>query len=155
MSQDNPLVKAVYEILRFIRHENLEIPFIAVHRKDYYSPTLSASDLWRVYELDEKFLQIEVKKRALRQTFEDLGAVSEDARMDDYAALHIDKAQNLDDVADMQNYLQLHYALQQAMLDQAKPRMFKKPVWRVAYEGAKRNGLDAFGKVSSFTFFHC
>jgi transcription elongation factor SPT6 len=147
LSYDNPVVKAVLAVLKFIRVEYLEIPFIAVHRKDYFLPHLSPSDLWKIYDLDEKFLTLEMKKKALRSSFEEIQRQSETAQSDDYAFEQIEKTASLEDVSDMQFYLQLHYGMSNQSMDNAKSRMFKKPLWRVTYEGALRNNIDEFAKV--------
>lgn len=148
LTLDNPLVRAVTQILKFIRVEYLEVPFIAVHRKDYFVPHLSAADLWRVYDLDEKFLTLEMKKKGLRASFEEIQKLSEGAQTDEYANEQIEKASGLDEITDMQLYLQIHYGIEQSMREGSKPsRAFKKPLWRVAYEGALRNNLDKFAKV--------
>jgi transcriptional accessory protein Tex/SPT6 len=151
MFHDHPLVNAIAHVLRFIRYENLEIPFIARHRKDYFYPQLQVHDLWRVYDLDEKFLTIEMKKKSLKNAFEELRKVSVDAQQDDYALEQIKKIATLYDIADLQMYLQLHYGSNLSFLENSKSKLFKKPLWRVTYEGAKRNNLDTFAKV--FLFF--
>lgn len=37
-----------------MRNQSLEVPFIAFYRKEYVSPELTLSDLWKVYKYDEK-----------------------------------------------------------------------------------------------------
>ena len=148
---EHPMVGAVGAVLRFIRYEHFEIPFIATHRKDYFHPLLTLDQLWRVYDLDEKFLTIEVKKKALKASFQDICRVSPIAAGNDYALDHIEKVTTLDEIADMQLYLQIHYGTELA--ETSKQRLYKKPTWRVAYEGAKRNNLDQLAKVSKEHFF--
>ena len=50
-------VSTMYKIkkaLDFMRNQSLEVPFIAFYRKEYVSPELTLSDLWKVYKYDEK-----------------------------------------------------------------------------------------------------
>ena len=146
-SSNNPLVKVILDILKFIRIEQLEIPFIANHRKDYFMPTLAPSDLWTIYDLDEAFLTIEMKRKNLKESFDDIQRKSAEASQDSYSHDQIEKSSTLDEIADMQLYLQIHYGVDMAETDAQKARIFKKPTWRVAYEGAKRNNLAKFAKM--------
>lgn len=146
-SSSNPLIKVILDILKFIRIELLEVPFIATHRKDYFVPILEPADLWIIYDLDETFLTIEMKRQSLKYSFEDIQRKSAEAAQDSYASDQIEKASTLDEIADMQLYLQVHYGLDITETDAQKARIFKKPVWRVAYEGAKRNNLGTFAKM--------
>jgi transcription elongation factor SPT6 len=146
-SSNNPLVKVILDILKFIRIDQLEIPFIATHRKDYFVPQLEPADLWTIYDLDEAFLTIEMKRRNLKASFDDIQKKSAEAAKDTYANDQIEKSSTLDEIADMQLYLQVHYGLDIAETDAQKARIFKKPTWRVAYEGAKRNNLGKFATM--------
>ena len=146
-TSNNPLVKVILDILKFIRIDQLEIPFIATHRKDYFMPLLDQADLWTVYDLDETFLAIEMKRKTLKTSFEDIQKRYPDASQDIYAKDQIEKSSTLDEISDMQFYLQIHYGLDLAETDAQKARMFKKPVWRISYEGAKRNNLGELGKM--------
>lgn len=44
----------IKKALDFMRNQSLEVPFIAFYRKEYVSPELTLSDLWKVYKYDEK-----------------------------------------------------------------------------------------------------
>ena len=147
LSSDHPVVKAVTHVLKFIHNDKFEVPFIALHRQDYYVPHLTSASLWRIYDLDEKYLTIESKKRALTASFEELCSVSSAARINDYAKDMLEKASNLDEISDLQMYLQLLYSLDLSLLESSRSRMHKKPLWRVSYEGAKRNALDKFAEL--------
>ena len=46
------------QVLEFVNVDNLEIPFIRHQRKDYWSGKLRKQDLWRIYDLDEKWDRI-------------------------------------------------------------------------------------------------
>lgn len=44
----------IREALRFIKNQHFEVPFIAFYRKEYVESSLHMSDLWKVYQYDEK-----------------------------------------------------------------------------------------------------
>lgn len=63
----------IYKIkkaLDFMRNQSLEVPFIAFYRKEYVSPELTLSDLWKVYKFDEKWCQLLSRKQTLVKLFE-------------------------------------------------------------------------------------
>ncbi len=53
-----------------MRCQHLEVPFIGFYRKEYVSPDLSINDLWRVYKYDEKWTQLQTRKRNMMRLFE-------------------------------------------------------------------------------------
>ena len=53
-----------------MRQQFLEVPFIAFYRKEYVSPELKISDLWRVYYMDEKWCQLQQRKKNVRKLME-------------------------------------------------------------------------------------
>src|SRR5689334_9611401 len=63
------IVPKIIHILEFIRKDKLEVPFIYHYRKDYYLPELRLSDLWEIYEWDEKWAHLQQKKQALRTLY--------------------------------------------------------------------------------------
>jgi len=44
----------IKEAIKFIRNSLFEVPFIAFYRKEYVQSSLEMSDLWKVYQFDEK-----------------------------------------------------------------------------------------------------
>ena len=46
-----------------MRQQFLEVPFIALYRKEYVSHVLKISVLWRVYYMDEKWGQLQSRKK--------------------------------------------------------------------------------------------
>ena len=67
----SPVVVKIKDVLNFIRNEFLEVPFIAFYRKEYIytdvnkinkSTDLELPDLWKIYEMDEKYCQLKNRK---------------------------------------------------------------------------------------------
>lgn len=66
------VIMAIQEVLHFLRNEQLEVPFIAFYRKEYYTPDLNFNDLWLIYRWDEKWCQLQERKKNLLKMFEDM-----------------------------------------------------------------------------------
>lgn len=122
-----PFNKAVKKILEFITKENLEVPFIWNHRKDYllYVRTFSKEegaesqahgsapiietlftidDLWRIVQLDIEFHSLLIRKKALSKMYEEL-----DVSDTTYREL-FSSATKLVDFQDLTEYLQFRYS---------------------------------------------
>lgn len=63
-------INKIKQTLEFIRNQQLEVPFIAFYRKEYVKPELNIDDLWKVYFYDERWCQLNERKRKLKQLFE-------------------------------------------------------------------------------------
>lgn len=73
--QRRPAFQArIKDVLNFIRNELFEVPFIAQYRKEHYEPELNLNDLWKVYELDEKYCQLKTRKQNLLRLLERMQA---------------------------------------------------------------------------------
>ena len=66
-----------------MRQQFLEVPFIAFYRKEYVSPELKISDLWRVYYMDEKWCQLQLRKKNVRKLMERMQTYQGDVCMED------------------------------------------------------------------------
>jgi hypothetical protein len=60
---------------------------------------LGLVDLWRIYDLDEKYQTIESKKKTLKNTFNEICKISQECQQDGYAIEHIEKSASLDDIS--------------------------------------------------------
>lgn len=59
---DEEAPEKIREALLCIRRQIFEVPFITFYRKEYVNPWLDdPSDLWRVYESDEKVRQMNLR----------------------------------------------------------------------------------------------
>jgi transcription elongation factor SPT6 len=56
---------SVSSVLRFLRRDKFEVPFIWAHRRDYFNEILQLADLWAILDWDTKFIQVELKKKSL------------------------------------------------------------------------------------------
>ena len=63
-------IEKIRKALEFMRNQHLEVPFIAFYRKEYVQPELTVNDLWRVYKFDEKWTQLQTRKRNMLRLFE-------------------------------------------------------------------------------------
>jgi transcription elongation factor SPT6 len=68
----NSAVSRIREALRFMRNEFLEVPFITFYRKEYVEPELSSNDLWTIYKWDEKWCQLQSRKRNMNKLFRNM-----------------------------------------------------------------------------------
>ena len=64
------VIPRIKDTLNFIRNESYEVPFIASYRKEYIQPDLSLDDLWRIYEMDQKYCQLKQRKENLMRLFQ-------------------------------------------------------------------------------------
>jgi transcription elongation factor SPT6 len=56
------VIPKIRDVLNYMRNQFLEVPFIATYRKEYILPELNVDDLWRIYEYDEKYVQLKERK---------------------------------------------------------------------------------------------
>merc|ERR1711972_1020605 len=81
--QKTATVEKIKKALDFMRQQFLEVPFIAFYRKEYVSPELKISDLWRVYYMDEKWCQLQLRKKNVRKLMERMQTYQGDVCMED------------------------------------------------------------------------
>jgi len=99
------LIDDWWQIHLALRKENFEVPFIAQYRKDHWScPHLSKSDLWLIYEWDERFIHILTKKANLRAMYMAIEGLDEK-----YYGELIELCETEQDVKDLHDHFQLHY----------------------------------------------
>ena len=128
---NQPFLKAIEMVLRFMNKEHLEIPYIFQHRKDYiihatmravtpdpdhpgdpeFQPhaekLLMQSDLWEIFELDLKFRALIQKRNALQRTFDSLQTAS--SFEDRIFADMLPQAVTMEELQDVQDYLYFQY----------------------------------------------
>ena len=63
-------VSKIREALNLMRNQQFEVPFIAFYRKEYIDPELNISDLWCIFQWDEKWMQLRSRKKNLLKLFE-------------------------------------------------------------------------------------
>jgi transcription elongation factor SPT6 len=129
-----PFQRAVGKVLEFFVVDDVEVPYVFQHRKDYLiharknkvdpdpdnpdqpeyyvsaEKLLNQDDLWRILELDLKFRALIDKRNALEKTFETLKSVS--GVEDEVFQEMLPTAQTMEELQDMQDYLHFTYASQ-------------------------------------------
>eukprot|EP00842_Homolaphlyctis_polyrhiza_P004038 jgi/Hompol1/4635/HPOL_003774-RA len=149
---DDELYKlALRNILYFLRHELLEVPFIYAHRKDFFNGRpLQIADLWRIYDLNEQFLIFEKKRQTATAIIHDLSRVNPQSANDLEVDTLIKKRSTLDDMNDLLEYLQLSFSsdLTAAHADRgSSTRSLKRASWRREYEDAKKNNIHKLSRM--------
>lgn len=125
-----PFGKAIGKVLEFFIVDEVEVPYVFQHRKDYllhskkirksarededgpdYTITseklLNQDDLWRILELDIKFRSFVEKRNSLEKTFENLKTLDV---QDEMVEEMIPEATTMEELQDLQDYLQFQYA---------------------------------------------
>lgn len=171
---EGPFTKAIGKVLEFFVVDGVEVPYIFQHRRDYLiharktrnpayhrddpesleytvdaEKLLTQDDLWRILELDIKFRSMVEKRNALESTVESLRSIDvEDRTLDEM----VPKAETVEDLQDLQDYVNFQYSAQlkdlAAMANGAK-KTAKRPGSKAAiFERIKRS--KAYGFVRAY-----
>ncbi|KAH8821069.1 SH2 domain-containing protein [Xylogone sp. PMI_703] len=129
-----PFAKAIGKVLEFFIVDEVEVPYVFQHRKDYLIHTkktkarpdpsnpeapeynveavklLTQDDLWRILELDLKFRALVDKRNVLEKTYDNLkiSAGVEDKMFEDM----LPAAVTMEELQDLQDYLYFQYSSQ-------------------------------------------
>ncbi|KAI9735804.1 MAG: Transcription elongation factor spt6 [Cirrosporium novae-zelandiae] len=116
-----PFWFSVGKILEFLTVDNVEIPFIMYHRKDYLIHTLpedpdrpiklfEPGDLWDIFELDLKYRALIEKRNSLQRTYDNLKSITNvnDEIFEDM----LPQANAMEELSDIQDYLHFQYSSQ-------------------------------------------
>ncbi|KAL0973192.1 hypothetical protein UPYG_G00200120 [Umbra pygmaea] len=116
-------IQKIKEALNFMRNQHFEVPFIAFYRKEYVEPELNINDLWKVWQWDEKWIQLKTRKQNLRRLFqkmqkyqfEQISADPDKPLADGIRPLdtsdleRLKDVQSCDELADIYNHFLLYY----------------------------------------------
>ncbi|TRX93382.1 hypothetical protein FHL15_005657 [Xylaria flabelliformis] len=129
-----PFHKAVGKVLEYFVVEELEVPYVFQHRKDYLiharktrnpdhrddpeapeyivnaEKLLTQDDLWRILELDIKFRSLIEKRNALEKMYDNLKAIADVD--DDMVPKMIAQAVDMEQLQDLQDYINFQYSPQ-------------------------------------------
>ncbi|OTA70500.1 SH2 domain-containing protein [Hypoxylon sp. EC38] len=129
-----PFQKAVGKVLEYFVLEDLEVPYVFQHRKDYLiharkirnpdhrddpeapeyivnaEKLLTQDDLWRILELDIKYRSLFEKRSALEKTYDNLREVAQ--VKDDMIPEMLNQAITMEELQDLQDYINFQYAAQ-------------------------------------------
>jgi len=128
--QEEPLMKTIRSVLEFIVIEQMEVPFIYQHRKDYLIHTervptrrhddgetgyeieatklLTQDDLWEILELDLKFRAFLDKCRAYEKTYSRLKNAM-DTSDDIEADTGLQRTETIEQIQDLHDYIHFRY----------------------------------------------
>ncbi len=154
LTEDNPIVAAVVRVLTFIRIQHLEVPFIVRHRADYFEPLLQPTDIWDIYDLDERWNHIIHRKIAVKMW---------SAIVPDFDRVFL-FVRDEDGVKDFSDFLQLRYRKEMDDFKSSNAvdvdedgkdttKKLKLPIRKDTYMRAKEANLGAFAKVKEDVFF--
>ena len=127
-----PFLEAVAKVLEFLVADNVEVPFVFQHRKDYLihavkvpitpdpsnpdgpqyivnaEKLLNQDDLWQILEYDLKFRALIDKRNSLQRTYQNLKAQSNvtDLTFEEM----LPAAETMEEIQDLQDYLYFQHA---------------------------------------------
>ncbi|KAI9139748.1 SH2 domain-containing protein [Paraphysoderma sedebokerense] len=104
MHESHPLVQQVQIVIRYLRQDLLEVPFIISNRKDYWQSHFAESDIWFIHDADEKYRSFTTKREVLLSRFDKLDI------SDDYFQQLASQAESVEEVADLTDYLNFSHA---------------------------------------------
>ncbi|KAI9653923.1 MAG: Transcription elongation factor spt6 [Alyxoria varia] len=121
---EQPFLHSIRSVLGFLNRDNLEIPFIFQHKKDFLihavrqqgpggtedvkaDKLLEPDDLWEILDHDLKFKAMVQKRRAIRRTFREVKKITE---VQDDVENGLKNMWNLDEVQDIQEYVHFQYS---------------------------------------------
>ena len=123
-------VKCLVHLLGFLREDFFEIPFIQTHRKEYFEDFFSASFLWRIYDLDEKWKSFIQQKHKLIEYVLKIIESRPDSFDEEYLNDLVNRASSDEDLNDIYDFLQFYHQKEMAELDGGRKGM-KKSKWEL------------------------
>ncbi|XP_058416248.1 transcription elongation factor SPT6 isoform X2 [Diceros bicornis minor] len=141
-------IQKIKEALGFMRNQHFEVPFIAFYRKEYVEPELHINDLWRVWQWDEKWTQLRIRKENLTRLFEKMQAyqyeqISADPdkpladgirALDTTDMERLKDVQSMDELKDVYNHFLLYYGRDIPKMQNAA-KASRKKLKRIREEG--------------------
>ncbi|KAK1488275.1 SH2 domain-containing protein [Colletotrichum cuscutae] len=164
-----PFTKAIGKVLEFFVVDDVEVPYVFQHRKDYLihakktknpdhrddpdapewivsaDKLLTQDDLWRILELDIKFRSLIEKRNALEKTLENLKSAA--SIKDDILEDMIPQAATMEELQDLQDYLHFQYTneLKDLSFMNGNGNQMKRP-------GSKSNLVDRVRRSKAIGF---
>lgn len=137
--------------IKFISHENLEVPFIYAYRRNYISSrdkdgfVLTEDDLWEIVSLDIEFHSIIYKRDYVKKFYQELNVT--DPIVDEYFKNQsTGSTAELNSLQDIYSYLEFTYA--QEINDLLSRNSGKKHLKNSSYEKFKSSALyQAVGDI--------
>ncbi|XP_069617326.1 transcription elongation factor SPT6 [Ranitomeya imitator] len=148
-------IQKIREALNFMRNQHFEVPFIAFYRKEYVEPELNINDLWRVWQWDEKWTQLRLRRQNLLRLFQKMQAyqyeqisadpdkpLSDEVRpLDTTDMERLKDVRSMDELRDVYNHFLLYYGRDIPKMQNASKSSQKK-LKRIPEEG-EEEGAEA------------
>eukprot|EP00698_Gefionella_okellyi_P002106 TRINITY_DN1197_c0_g1_i1.p1 TRINITY_DN1197_c0_g1~~TRINITY_DN1197_c0_g1_i1.p1 ORF type:complete len:1477 (+),score=316.59 TRINITY_DN1197_c0_g1_i1:41-4471(+) len=93
--------KAIATVLHILHTQDVEVPFIAMYRREFFEPHLQEHDLWTIYDWDEKYALLQKEKVNLKTVLRRIQADNIDM-----CEKLVDEAENSEQVDDCAQYFQ-------------------------------------------------
>ena len=137
---------AIKSVLKFIRVEKLEVPFIMTHRKEYFTNQLSIEELWGIYDLNDKWNLFKTRYITLKSFFDQLALKYDfSENLVSYFSGFWLAAKTENEVTDLYDFINLYYGKELNDLSSADNDATKKRPLRLSnYQTAVKIGLDKF-----------
>lgn len=140
----------VQSVLKFMSQELLEVPFIDLHRQDYFTTVhghkltrlLSRDDLWFIYDEDFKFRSFLERKEAISSLIDRMHID------DDYLDYSLLRAERLEELTDISDYIHLRYSKK---TDETNTSLLRRPGSTGAFDPQQREQLSDFIKTLGMT----
>ncbi|KAF9935112.1 Transcription elongation factor spt6 [Linnemannia zychae] len=137
----------IQSVLKFMSQELFEVPFIDLHRQDYFTSIqghrltrmLSREDLWFIYDEDFKFRSFLERKEAINSLVD---RVHID---DDYLDYSLLRAERIEELTDISDYINLKYSKK---IDGTNANLLRRPGSVGVFDVEQREQLSAF--ITSF-----
>jgi transcription elongation factor SPT6 len=145
---EKEVIIAVKHVLKFLKVELLEVPFIFAQRKDYFDSVLRHYDLWKIVDMDMKYKICDLKKKQLINLIEMISKIN--PNYDPYVNTLVSKVFTIDEAADVSHYMQIKYPLEVEEIQQkesSRKVKFKRANWKVNFDDAKRNNIDEYAQL--------
>jgi transcription elongation factor SPT6 len=108
MLDEHTVSEKVKDVLTFLLCSHYEVSFIEHYRKEFWVPILTNVDLWRIYELDHQWYNLQVRKNTFLKALPDDDIIAADVRLADIKR-RIEIAGTEDAVQDYTDYYAYHY----------------------------------------------
>jgi len=117
----NRLLTKIKKIIKLIRDEKFEVPYIYFYQKDFVKPEFEIYDLWKIYNLDQEYCRLYERKHRFLDLFANMQSYQE-ALGDDYLERNdvrlitqedlelIQDSKELEELQDIQAMFLLYYS---------------------------------------------
>lgn len=149
-------MQKICKALDFMRNQHFEVPFIAFYRKEYVQPDLTVNDLWRVYKFDEKWTQLQIRKKNMLRLFDKMQkyqsekltkditeSIPENVRvLKDEDIYRLNGVQSLEELNDVYSHFILYYGADVPVMQEADRKKQRDEAREKKREAARRRQAE-------------